>query len=114
MRVSWQTTCRDHGCLPVLLLVLVLVLLVLVLVLVLPAGLEAAASTLLQLFGNLAAAPLPAMPPPLVRAVGRRGAFPLRMSHAGSYAAPARRVALVGDAAHTVHPLAGQGLNIGL
>jgi len=38
--------------------------------------------------------------------------FPLRMRHADTYIGD--RIALIGDAAHTIHPLAGQGLNQGL
>lgn len=47
-----------------------------------------------------------------VELIGRRWSYPLDLTLAERYCAP--RLALVGDAAHGVHPIAGQGMNMGL
>ena len=49
---------------------------------------------------------------PQALAVGPRASFPLRQSHAVDYIDEG--LVLVADAAHSIHPLAGQGINLGL
>ena len=44
--------------------------------------------------------------------MGKRWTYPLSAMYAARYTAT--RLALVGDAAHGIHPIAGQGLNLGL
>jgi len=43
---------------------------------------------------------------------GPRGGFPLILKHANSYCS--ERIVLAGNSAHAIHPLAGQGLNLGV
>jgi len=47
-----------------------------------------------------------------MESTGPRGAYPLVLRHANSYTA--ERLVLAGNAAHAIHPLAGQGLNLGV
>lgn len=47
-----------------------------------------------------------------VSVVGGRWSYPLSLQYASTYVA--ERTALIGDAAHGIHPISGQGLNLGL
>ncbi len=47
-----------------------------------------------------------------IRLAGKRWSYPLALSMTHRFVGP--RLALIGDAAHAVHPIAGQGLNAGL
>ena len=47
-----------------------------------------------------------------VRVIAPRWSYPLSFVHAKSYVGP--RTVLIGDAAHAIHPIAGQGFNMGL
>ena len=61
-------------------------------------------------FISTLAASFPDELPPIIQ-LHQRGAFPLARRHASSYFRPG--VVLAGDAAHTINPLAGQGVNLG-
>ncbi|MSO70266.1 MAG: 2-octaprenyl-6-methoxyphenyl hydroxylase [Alphaproteobacteria bacterium] len=47
-----------------------------------------------------------------LQVVGPRRSYPLSLSHAARY--HAERLALIGDSAHAIHPIAGQGFNLGI
>jgi len=48
----------------------------------------------------------------VIAASGPRRAYPLKLLHAKKYYAP--RIALISETVHAMHPIAGQGLNVGM
>jgi 2-octaprenyl-6-methoxyphenol hydroxylase len=46
-----------------------------------------------------------------ISSIGKRFAYPLKLMHAEQFIA--HRFALIGDSAHGIHPIAGQGVNLG-
>ncbi|KAN0015842.1 hypothetical protein ACTFIU_005789 [Dictyostelium citrinum] len=50
--------------------------------------------------------------PPIESLVSKRASFPLRIDHTFNYTLP--RICFIGDASHLVHPMAGQGVNLGM
>lgn len=54
----------------------------------------------------------PMVPPRILQISSSRISIPLSLQQAKRYCSP--RVALIGDAAHSIHPQAGQGLNLGI
>ncbi|RXH77095.1 hypothetical protein DVH24_019983 [Malus domestica] len=66
---------------------------------------------LLPIDTNLSANDCFKVPPKVLKLASERMVFPLSLMHANDYVP--KHVVLIGDAAHTVHPLAGQGVNLG-
>lgn len=77
-------------------------------------GIEAINSTvglLLRPFRDVKNSSITSWPPPKCLSVENAAIFPLALSQAQRYVS--ENMALVGDSAHRVHPLAGQGVNLG-
>jgi len=71
-------------------------------------------STSLNILGSNEGSGQFSRPPKISSLVSPRVSIPLTLSMATDYVNENGNVVLVGDAAHTVHPMAGQGLNLGI